>query len=119
MASDPNDEKLVELEKKVDRRKERAKQSEHQQAKAHGQRGPPNLRGSIKSARDKRKTTGEDDNNEAQQPESVVAAMNAGPVFTSTTLKPTTPTVSNPYKGSPSVHNSEHAVLYSSNLEGE
>ncbi len=45
--------------------------------------------------------------------------MNAGPVFTSTTLKPTTPTVPNPYKGSPSVHNSEHAVPYSSNLEGE
>ncbi len=34
MASDPNDEKLVELEKKVDRRKERANQFEHQQAKA-------------------------------------------------------------------------------------
>jgi hypothetical protein len=34
MASDPNDEKLVELEKKVDRRKEHANQFEHQQAKA-------------------------------------------------------------------------------------
>lgn len=101
MASDPNDEKLVELEKKVDRRKERAKQSEHQQAKAHGQRGPPDLRGSIKSARDKRKTTGEDDNNEAQQPKSVVAAINAEPVFTFTTLKLTTPTIPHPIRALP------------------